>query len=225
MYASDLLPWLCSLPAVGGLPPEVEKKLWEGAMTSSGKLFEGNLGNGLLAFHAAMREKVTYQFQSRDSFRRRCLAGGTLRLPGIAVIGESETLQLPAIQKVADGGILLHSGEIRVTGDITRGGTGEPLTLVSLQKDIVIGPGVGRIEAQLIALDGSVRFGSTNDVVIEGGVSTRTLALEDLRDRPAHRVVRYAPELDPLGPTRATAVRVFFGGKAGKPLISVSGGG
>jgi hypothetical protein len=116
---------------------------------------------------------------------------------------------LPAIERVERGGVIVAAAGIELTGDLRRGGA-EPLALVALQGDIIIRDGVQRVEAQLVALSGSVRF-PAGPFEIEGGVACARLDLASLRN-PAEKTLRWAPDMDPADPAaRAGRYRVYYG--------------
>lgn len=208
-------------PAEGAppLPAEAVDALRAGRVAHP-EVFTGELANGLEVFKAALEAKATFRVPAR-LVTERLVAGDELRVPGIVLVDEATALSLPAIAKVVEGGILVARAGLELTGDIVRGGP-EPLTLVSLEGDIVIGDGVRKLEAHLVALGGKVLFGSSPLEVV-GGVSAKVLDMAAVANSPAARTVRYAPDMDPAVPAqRSAALRVFYGGAT---RYAVAGGG
>jgi hypothetical protein len=122
---------------------------------------------------------------------------------------------------VEQGGILVSRGPIKIEGNILRGPSKEPLTIVSGRGDIILSPGVEIVEAYLVTLSGKVRF-SSSAVIVIGGIAAHDFDLESIRAAPAARTVRYAEDLDPIGPGADRLHRTYYGGEE---RISVIGGG
>src|SRR5690606_3591223 len=93
-----------------------------------------------------------------------------------------------------------------------------PLTLVSLNGDITLGPGARSVDCQLVALNGKGKF--AGDVEITGGIAGKTRDLNGLATG-AERKIKYSPDNDPLGPN-AQLLKVYYGGD---DKLQVSGGG
>jgi hypothetical protein len=121
---------------------------------------------------------------------------------------------------VEQGGILVSRGPIKIEGNILRGPSKEPLTIVSGKGDIILSPGVEIVEAYLVALSGKVRF-SSSAVTVVGGIAGREFDLEAIRSAPAVRTLHYAEDLDPIGSGADGFHRTYYGGEE---RISVIGG-
>ena len=197
------------------------KKLLSGQVDVPG-LFTGNLHCGLDALAAALEKKLAYTVTPK-ALASKILVGGKLKLPGIACVEQTDTLDIGPITKVEAGGILLTRGPIRIKGDIVRGSTTEPLTLVSLDGGITIDASVKSVEAHLVALGARGKLTlPPGPLTVTGGLAARELDLPGLLGGTAPRIVRYVEDMDPLGPNRDPALRVFYGTDA---RICVDGGG
>lgn len=217
-FSSDRLPALGTLPAAGGIPDAVLNQLVRGDVNVA-NLFAGNLHNALGAVQNALTVKMAFTVKAA-AFTTRVLVNKVLKVPGIAkVLGSS--LEIGPVDKIEDGGILIVDGPIRIRGDVVRGGTQEPLTLVSTTGGITVEGAVRTVEAQLIALGGKLTLPG-GALTVKGGVAARELDLPSLQGGTAPRVVEYTEELDPLGPNADASLRVYYGND---PRVSVDGGG
>lgn len=214
-YSSDLLPWLGALPAADGLAPETLQRLWDAELAVP-TFFEGNLARGIPAFLTALRERMAFRL-TPEAAGNRLFEGTALKLPGIVLVEQSEPFSLGPVDQVLSGGILASRGPMRIRGNIRRGA--EPLTLVSLEGDLTIEPGVSTVEAYLIAAQGKVRF-PAGEVTIAGGIACRELDIQGLRTNSAPPTIRYTRDMDPTGPGASTALRTFYGNE---DRISVAG--
>lgn len=219
-FSSDRLPALGTLPAAGGIPDAVLNQLVRGDVTVA-NLYTGNLHNGLAAFQAALAVKLAFTVKA-EAFGTRVLVNKVLKVPGIAkVLGPS--LDIGAVDKIANGGILVSDGPVRIRGDIVRGGTQEPLTIVSLAGGITVEGGVRNVEAQLVALGAGGKIALPGGgFTLRGGLAARELDLPSLQGGTAPRVIEYTEDLDPLGPNVDASLRAFYGND---PRVSVDGGG
>jgi hypothetical protein len=195
-YASALLP---GLPAVrGGRPLEAAAldQLWR-AEVDVDALYAGELSDGLGAFREVFAARLA-RTEGPDVPLATLARGGVLDLPGVVRFSGAAPRRLPAISRVRHGGVLAVDGDLHVTGDVVRGPAGErapPLTLVSLAGDVIVDPGVRRVDAHLVALRGKVVL-AAEDLVVTGGVAADRLDLEPLRRGGTRRLV-YAPDQDP----------------------------
>ncbi|MBI3892616.1 MAG: hypothetical protein HY303_13920, partial [Candidatus Wallbacteria bacterium] len=124
-YSSALLPWLGQLPAPDGLPQEALQKLWNGEAAVP-RLFEGNLSRGIPAFLTALRERMAFRLRP-EAARNLLFAGPTLKVPGIALVEQTEPFSIGPVDRVASGGILVTRGPLSIHGNIRRGAGNEPL--------------------------------------------------------------------------------------------------
>jgi hypothetical protein len=209
-FTSALLPWLGTLPQESSLAQPTLERLWSGPMDCAA-VYTGNLSQGLFAFAKAIRSKLVYRVLP-EAVPRRVLVGTTLKVPGIALVDQEEPLVLGPVTSIAQGGILINRGPIQISGDVARGTGGEPLTLVSLKGDIVIGAAVRSVEAYLVAVDGTVKLPS-GPLTLTGGLACRDLDLDTLRSIPAERSVVYSSDHDPANDAAlARSLQVFYGG-------------
>lgn len=213
-FTSAAVPDIGTLPATGGVPAAGLNKLWNGELDMAG-VFQGTLDQGLIAFGKVIRDKVTFVLEP-PALPVRLLVGGVLRVPGVALVDTgggagNPPVVLGQVDSVEAGGVLVSTSGIQISGNIRRGTTGQPLTLVAYDGDITIDPGVQRIEAYLVALNGRVRFPS-GDLTIEGGVAGRFLDVESIGLAPAERSLEYDTRFDSSNPTTADPYyRVFYG--------------
>jgi hypothetical protein len=235
-FQSDLVPYLNNIDPVAGLSQATLDKMMNGDLESD-KVYQGNLGGGFAAFLEVLKKKLTYNVQA-DAFKRRILVGTVLKVPGVILVDQNSPLELGPITQV-EGGILITRGPIRLKGDIVRGavtggsggtggppvggtspggGSGEPLTLVSLSGDITLDAGAKNVDAVLVALNGKVKF--SGDVNITGGIAGKTLDLPGLA-APGTRKIKHSEDMDPLGPNK-DLLKVYYGGD---DHVQVSGSG
>ena len=216
-WSSELLPWLGEIPDAGGtLPEEAVFRLYHGDLPATGSdpLYVGRLENGFRAFQSSLKLRVVRAVTPK-TFRKEMLSGTTLRLPGVVLVqtADNEPLVLGPIDSVKQGGLLVTAGPITIAGNILRNPSTEPLTLVSLKKDIVIKDEAAVVEAYLVALCGKVRF-PAGDLTLFGGMACRELDLDTLKNAPARRLIRHATKMDPAHPAATDYVRVFYGREA-----------
>lgn len=185
------------------------------------KLYTGELKDGFKAFWAAIQKKTTYEM-TKNAFDTKVLVNGQgggkeLKVPGVILVKSG--LTLPAITKVPEGGIVVATDAIQINGNITVGppATGatvplpQPLTLVALKGDITIAPSVSQVEAYLVALDGTVKIGSTSGITITGGIAAKKLDPANAAG-PGKRKLKHHEAIDPKG-RNATVTKVFYGGE------------
>lgn len=213
---------LGTLPQPDGIPDTVVDPIFAGDLDLPG-VYQGNLSQGLSAFHQVVSKKTTYIIPPamQDTYlnQRMLRANGTatdLHVPGV-VYFEQSPLTLPAIDDVPEGGILIAAGDITLTGNIAA--QAETLTLVSINGDIRIEPGVGEVRAGLVSLSGTIRF-PDNDFVLVGTYAARDLDLAAVG--PNSLKVQYDPALDPQRTDKP--YRIYFGDGAQGPKIAISGG-
>jgi len=217
-FKSDLVPYLADIDPDAGLPQAALDKMVNGDLDSD-KIYKGNLAGGFSAFLDALKKKLTYNVQP-DAFARRILTGTTLKVPGVIVVDQTSPLEIGPVDKV-EGGILIAKGPIHLKGNITRGGTagapGEPLTLVSLQGDILLDAAAQTVDAMLVAVNGKVKF--AGDVTVSG-VAGKNLDVTGL-SAPGTRKIKFSEDMDPWGPNK-TLLKVYYGGD---DRVQVSGSG
>ena len=209
-----------TLPVAGGLPAADLQRFLNGDLNAP-KLFVGNLHGGLAAFQKALDKKLAFIVKP-EAVAGRILVKKVLNVPGIALVDQTSVLELGAIDKVESGGILITKGPIRLKGDIVRGSTTEPLTLVSLAGGISMDASVKSVDAHLVALGagGSIVF-PPGAITINGGIACQELDLPSLRIGSQPRVINHVLDMDPQGPNNDTALRIYYGGDT---RVAVEGG-
>lgn len=199
------------LPQVGGALPAAALQAMRSGELQAPDVFSGRLADGPAAVHAALAARLTYQVPP-EAVAGLLVDQGRLRVPGVVLVPGPVTL--PAVREVAEGGILVAAGPIEVTGELLRGAGRQPVALVSLKGDVVLGQGATRVEAVLVALDGRVKL-PPGESAIEGTLAGRWLDLDTLRSSPASRRVSYALDMDRShAPAREASYRIHFGGQA-----------
>jgi len=156
-YGSELIPGLPSIPQTTVFLFATIQKLSEGDLEAP-RVYTGLLSASFGAFLSAYERKTCF-FIDAGVFLSTFLDGGVLNLPGIVVIDAPAGLPLPPITSILNGGMILSTGPIRITGNIVHGtGADEPLTLVAGTGNVDVKDGVDRLEAGLVSLTGKVAF-------------------------------------------------------------------
>jgi hypothetical protein len=213
-FTSRLLPWLGTLPRDDGMPPKLLTRMRDGELDSEA-VYTGNLFDGLESVVKVLAAKATFAIQP-DAFRKRIFTGGTLRIPGVALVDQNAPLAIGAVSKVTEGGVLIARGPIEVKGNIARAGK-EPLALVALSGDVTVDSSVTSVDALLVSLKGAVHL---NGPCTVAGLAAHDPDLAPLTRTPGLRTIKYSPDMDPTGPN-ATLLRAYYGGDE---QLTVSGG-
>lgn len=205
---------------LGGEKIPVEKLGFLDSSTSyssdQGKeLFAGDLKNLLKrgGIAALLERKKAFTVNSED-FPDVCLelrgAGLVfLNARGITkVVGSS--LELPPVTDCVTrgGGILMVDGDLVLKGNV-HVGNGEPLTLVSLSGNVVIEDGCTRVDAGLVAVEGTLKL-PKNKIHIRGPVAVNELDMASLLG-PEEKVIEYDARFDGSQAATATAaLRIYW---------------
>lgn len=219
-FTSDLFPAFNGWTSANGIPAQAKQDLANGKLAAPG-VYNGLLSSGMKAFNAVMEKKYTYMLEA-SKFEPYVLDAGKVNVPGIVVIDSQQVLSLKPITEITAGGIIINKGGVTITGDIERGtpaappGGGqapppEPLTIVAASGDITIAAGVQKIEAMLIAVDGSVKFAGTNDLTITGGVACKTIDAKGIASG-GKKKIKYSELVDPNNAAGKQNLKVFYGG-------------
>lgn len=163
------------------------------------RLFDGSLTR-IRMEDLFLRERAVFTMPA-DKFPA-FLAAKKRRIPGILFFTGGD-IDINQDLDLDSGGIIAASGSITISGRITVKPFGRPLVLASQGGDIKLS-GTSRVEASLVALNGTVRREPGTPMDVLGNIVASALDLDKLTaNSPPGRVV-YDTRLDPTTPGGAT---------------------
>lgn len=163
------------------------------------RLFDGSLSR-LRMEDQFLRERAVFTMPA-DKFAA-FLASKKKRIPGILYFTGGD-IDINTDLELDSGGIIAASGSISISGRVTVKPYGRPLVLASQGGDIKL-KGASRVEASLVALNGTIRREPGAPLDVYGNLVASTLDFDKLTaNSPAGRVI-YDPRLDPTAPGGAT---------------------
>jgi hypothetical protein len=175
------------------------------------KLFDGSLSR-LLPEDFFLAQRAVYRMPA--SRFPGFLAAGRRRIPGI-VYFEGGDITIDRDLELDSGGILAAEGSITVAARVKVKPYGQPLVLAAIAGNIAL-KAAGRVEASLLALNGTLTRDPSVPLDVLGNIVVRNLDLDRLTAAPGtsaaagvHRVT-YDPRLDPTAPG-GTTYSVYMG--------------
>lgn len=163
------------------------------------RLFDGSLAR-LRMEDQFLRERAVFTMPA-EKFPA-FLASKKRRIPGILFFTGGD-IDINADLELDSGGIIAASGSISISGRVTVKPYGRPLVLASQGGDIKL-KGTPRVEASLVALNGTVRREPGAPLDVLGNVVASTLDLDRLTANCPAGKIAYDPRLDPTAPGGAT---------------------
>jgi len=130
------------------------------------------------------------------------LASKKNHIPGILHF-EGGDVRINSPLELESGGIIAVTGKISIEAPIRVKSYGRPLTLASLSGNIEINEAV-RVEAFLVALNGTVTKAAGFGLDIKGGIAAKTLDIAGLCDAAEPGHIAYDPRFDPTDPSNVT---------------------
>jgi hypothetical protein len=166
-------------------------------------LFENNLNE--LTTEDLIKDRTTIEVADQKEFDTFFKTDTTTYdLQGQIIRVKKGPLTFPAGTVIATSGIVSVEGEIVLSGGLQYKDEKSLLTLISKGKNITLSGENVQVQANLIALDGTVKSTSMSRVNLKGGVAVKTLSPKDWK---AGGLISYDDRFDPLQmPTEGTYV-------------------
>ncbi|MBF0545644.1 MAG: hypothetical protein HQM08_14470 [Candidatus Riflebacteria bacterium] len=146
------------------------------AHESDGRVFFNSDLNSL-STKIILSDRISMTAENQDEFFKECMENNSLNLRGQTVFIKKGPLTLPAGLEIETAGILAVKGDITVSGKISKKGEAT-LSLISVGGNILLKGVNEKVQAYLVALDGTVKNLTNTPLQIEGGIAVDRLPPE-----------------------------------------------